>query len=206
MILHLCWEAQEFIALHGPRGPGLLKPLSMSDFDSSKAVFKSRAQTLAALLATGEERAKLWRPEDLAAMFRHQMSAPVVVDLGGFDASMASRLRTLSEAQGLVLKSFGDLFEHPAPPLELLKLVKNFAKANLDHPESGLPDEIATVLYYLSIASALVRLGRRISKLPNAELQSGLRWTAGQAWVDEKHKTLIAEALRKLSNDQEPQP
>jgi hypothetical protein len=61
----------------------------MSEFDSSAAVFKSRAKELAALMATGGERAKLWRPDELAAMLRHQMSAPMLVDLGSFDARTA---------------------------------------------------------------------------------------------------------------------
>jgi hypothetical protein len=174
----------------------------MSDFDSSAAVFNSRAKKLATLLATGEERAKLWRPDELAAIFRHQMSAPVLVDLGTFDPRSARRLRTISEAQGLLLRSFNDLFHHPAPPVELLELVKDFAKANLDHPESGLPGEIAAALYYTSIAAALVRLDARISQLPDADLQRGLRWTQEQAWLDEKAKELLAQALGKVSGGQ----
>jgi hypothetical protein len=174
----------------------------MSDFDSSAAVFKSRAKKLATLMATGEERAKLWRPDELAAIFRHQMSAPMLVDLGTFDSRTATKLRTLSEAQGLLLKSFADLFHHPAPLIELLELVKDFAKANMDHPESGLPDEIATTLYYTSIAAALVRLDARISQLPDADLQRGLRWTMEQAWLDEKTKELLAGALGKVSGGQ----
>jgi len=172
----------------------------MSEFDSSAAMSRSRAKALAALMATGEERAKLWRPEDLAAMFRHQMSAPMLVDLGGFDARTATKLRTLSDAKGLLLKSFGDLFHHPSPPVELLELVKNVAKANLDHPESGLPGEIASVLYYSSIAAALVHLDTRISQLSNSDLKRGLRATAEQPWLDEKTKGLLAEALKKLSD------
>jgi len=171
----------------------------MSEFDSSAAVFKSRANELAALMATGEERAKLWRPDELAAILRHQMSAPMLVDLGSFDARTATKLRTLSEAQGLLLKSFSDLFHHPAPPIELLELVKNFAKANLDHPESGLPGEIASALYYTSIASALVHLDSRISQLLDSDLRRGLHWTEEQAWLDEKTKGLLAQALKKLS-------
>ena len=174
----------------------------MSDFDSSAAVFKSRAKKLATLMATGEERAKLWRPDELAAIFRHQMSAPMLVDLGSFDSRTATKLRTLSEAQGLLLKSFADLFHHPAPPIELLELIKDFAKANMDHPESGLPDEIAAALYYTSIAAALVRLDVRISHLPDADLQRGLRWTMEQAWLDEKTKELLAKALGKVSGGQ----
>lgn len=174
----------------------------MSDFDSSAAIFKSRAKKLAALMATGEERARLWRPDELAAIFRHQMSAPMLVDLGTFDPRTATRLRTLSEAQGLLLKSFADLFHHSAPPVELLELVKDFAKANLDHPESALPSEIATALYYTSIAAALVRLEVRISKLPDADLRQGLRWTMEQAWLEEKTKELLAKALEKTSGGQ----
>lgn len=174
----------------------------MSDFDSSEAVFKSRAKKLAALLATGEEQARLWRPDELAAIFRHQMSAPMLVDLGGFDQRTAARLRTTSEAQGLLLKSFSDLFHHPAPLVELLELVKDFAKANLDHPESGLPGEIAAALYYTSIAAALVQLDTRISQLPAAELQRGLNWTREQSWLDEKTRELAAQAIEKISAHQ----
>ena len=178
----------------------------MPEFESSSAVFKSRAKALAALMASGEERARLWRPDELAALFRHQMSAPMLVDLGGFDARTATRLRTVSEAQGLLLKSFSDLFHHAAPPAELLRLVKDFAKSNLDHPESGLPGEIASALYYTSIAAALVRLDARISQLPDAELRRGLRWTAEQAWLDEKTKGLLGQALDKLPPGKEAKP
>ncbi len=175
----------------------------MSDFDSSAAVFKSRAKKLATLMAAGEARTELWRPDELAAIFRHQMSAPMLVDLGGFDRRTATRLRTLSEAQGLLLKSFADLFHHQSPPVELLELVKDFAKANLDHPGSGLPGEIAAALYYTSIAAALVRLDARISQLPDADLQRGLRWAMEQGWLDERTKELLAEALKKVSNGKE---
>jgi len=171
----------------------------MSDFDSSAAILKSRAEKLSALMATGEERSKLWQPEELAAIFRHQMSSPVQLDLGAFDPRTANRLRTLSEAQGLLLKSFSDLFHHPVPLVELLQLVKDFAKANLDQPESGLPGEIAAALYYTSIASALVRLDRRISQLPDPDLLHGFQRIMEQTWLDEKTKALLAKAVEKIS-------
>jgi hypothetical protein len=101
-----------------------------------------------------------------------------------------------------LLKSFADLFQHPAPLVELLELVKDFAKANLDHPESGLPGEIAAALYYASIAAALVQLDARISQLPDADLQRGLNWTREQAWLDEPTKELASRALEKISGRQ----
>jgi hypothetical protein len=182
------------------------KKPAMSEFDSSAAVTKSRAQELAALMSTSDESSPLWGADELAALFRHQMSSPVLVDLGSFDPRTANQLKTLAEAQDLLLSSFADLFNHPMPPLPLLQLVKDFAKANMDQPESGLPREIATALYYLGIAAALLRLDKRISQLPDADLQRGLHWTQEQRWLDDATKGLVAAALKKLSGDKEAKP
>lgn len=173
----------------------------MSESDSSEAVFKSRPKRLAALMKAGAEGARLWLPEELAAIFQHQMRSPVLLDLGGFDPGTAVRLKTLSDAQGLLLKSFSDLFHHSSPPVELLKLTKDFAKANLDHPESGLPAEIVSALYYTSIAVALVRLDKRISQLKDEDLRRGLLWAKDQPWVDEETKALLLAAVEKISKE-----
>jgi hypothetical protein len=171
----------------------------MSEFDSAGTLSKSPPKSLAAFLAAGQERARLWQPEELGAIFRHQMSAPILVDLGGFDPATAARLQTLSSAQGLLLKSFLDLFLHPVPPIELLTLTKDFAKGNMEQPDSSLPNDVAAVLYYVSIAAALVRLGRRITQLRDPELQRGLEWARGKPWVESRLQLLLDEALQKLA-------
>src|SRR5580658_2698860 len=173
----------------------------MSEFDSAGTLLKSAPKSLAAFLAAGEERARLWRPEELSAIFRHQMTAPILVDLGGFDPATAGRLKTLSDAQSLLLKSFSDLFHHPVPPLELLTLTKDFAKANMDHPESSLPQEVAAALYYASIATAAVRLDARISQLKDEELQRGLLWAKDQPWIDNQTREIMVQALKIISPD-----
>ncbi|MGA2747354.1 MAG: hypothetical protein ABSG59_01150 [Verrucomicrobiota bacterium] len=173
----------------------------MSDFDSAGALSKSAPKSLAAFLAAGAERARLWRPDELGAIFRHQMAAPILVDLAGFDPATASRLKTLSDAQNLLLKSFLDLFLHPVPPLELLSLTKDFAKINMDHPDSSLPREIAAVLYYASIAAALARLDTRISQLTDPELARGMRWAGDQPWVSQPIRDLLAQARLKLEKN-----
>jgi hypothetical protein len=171
----------------------------MPEFDSAGTLFKSAPKSLAAFLAAGAERARLWRPEELGAIFRHQMSAPILMDLGGFDPATAGRLKTLGAAQGLLLNSFLDLFLHPVPPIEMLSLTKEFAKANMDHPDSTLPNEVASVLYYASIAAALARLDRRISQLADAELKRGFSWAGGQPWIDPQIKRLLDTASQKLA-------
>jgi hypothetical protein len=171
----------------------------MSEFDSADALFRSAPKSLAALMAEGAERARLWRADELGAIFRHQLSAPILVDLGGFDSGGAARLKMLSDAQNLLLKSFSDLLLHATPPTELLRLAKDFAKANMDHPDGSLPKEVAAVLYYASIAAALTRLDERISQLKDAELERGLRWAKDQPWVDKPIQQLLAQGLDKLS-------
>jgi hypothetical protein len=171
----------------------------MPEFDSADSVFQGQPKSLAALLEASGESARLWRPEELGAIFRHQMAAPVLVDLGGYDPGVAARLKKLSEAQSLLLKSFADLFHHPSPPLELLELTKDFAKANMDHAQSSLPGEVAAALYYTSIAAALLRLDVRITRLPDADLRRGLLWTRDQVWLDAETRQLLLQAAGKIA-------
>jgi hypothetical protein len=171
----------------------------MPEFDSAGALSRSAPKSLAALMAQGAERARLWRADELGAIFRHQLSAPILVDLGGLDSGAAARLKVLSEAQQLLLKSFSDLLLHPTPPVELLRLAKDFAKVNMDHPDGSLPNEVAAVLYYACIAAALARLDERISQLKDADLERGLRWAKDQPWVDKNIQQLLVQGLDKLS-------
>lgn len=171
-----------------------------SDFASSQAVFQSRAKALASLLAAGEERTRWWQPDELAAIFRHQISAPLLADLTASTAPSAGSEQLLADAEGLPLNSFSDLLQHAAPPVKLLERVKDFAKANLDHPESGLPPDIASALYYASIAAALVRSNTRITKLLDAGLQRGFTWTREQIWLDAPTRELMTLALARLAD------
>ena len=171
----------------------------MPDREYSEAALRSAPKGLAALLNSGSEGARLWRPEELEAIFRHQLSAPVLMDLGRLEAGAAAKLKGLTDAQGLLLKSFAELFHHPNPPGELLVLTKDFAKANMNHPDSALPHEIATAIYYLSIAAAAVRLNERISQLSAADLRRGYAWACAQNWIDAETKKLLASAAAQVS-------
>lgn len=166
--------------------------------DSVTGLLKAGPGQVAAVMSLGDAPARVWRPDELGAVFRHQMAAPVSVDLGSLDRGIRGKLKTLTEASGLLLKSFRDLFQHPAPPLELLRLVKEFAKLNREQPESLLPSDVATVLYYLSIAAALVRWDDRISALTDDELRRGFAWTLSQGWIDEPAKELVNSASEML--------
>lgn len=141
---------------------------------------------------------RLWRDEELGAILRHQMGAPLQVDLVSLGRDMAVKVRNLADAQGLTLKSFGDLLAHPHPPVELLKVTKDFAKACRLSPHSPVPHEIASVLYFASIAAAMVRCRRRITVLSDADLAGGLCWTLARTWLDAPTRALLEEGLAFL--------
>jgi hypothetical protein len=156
-------------------------------------------EALSRLLAIGDNAARAWQPEELAAVFRHQMAAPVSVNLGRLDPSLVGKLRTLADASGLLLKSLRDLLQHPAPPLELLALVKEYAKLNQNQPDSLLPAEIADILYYMSIAAAQIRWGKRITTLNDDELRRGFAWALSQRWIDAPTREMLAAANATLT-------
>jgi hypothetical protein len=138
------------------------------------------------------------QPAERAELLRHLLTAPVPLDLGALDAALAGRVRAWAEEQGLVLKSFGDVLHHPNPLPELLGLLKDFAKENRNDAESPLPPEVATVLYYASIAVGLARASRRLTRHDDATLRQGFQWGCEQPWVDEATRGLFREGLRAL--------
>ncbi len=154
---------------------------------------------LLAGLAPSDPDTRHWTPEEQASVWAHQMSAPLAVDLGALAADGAARLETRAAVQGVLLRSFHDLLLHPRPPLELLELVKNFAKLNRRHPRSPLPPEVSAGLYYACIAAALVSSGKRLTTVGDEDLRKGLAWLRSQSWVDEQVRTLAEAAHRLVS-------
>ena len=138
------------------------------------------------------------RPAELRALWRHQLGSPLQFDLSNLERDAGARLRELSAAEGLLLRSLGDLLQHPHPPLELLRFAKDFAKAHEQSPDDLLPPEMARMLYYAAIAAALARCERRITTLDDVQLRRAFDWALAQPWVDESTKELFVTGRRLL--------
>jgi len=171
----------------------------MTTEDPTEFVQKSDPALLAGMMDMDSDTERAWRPDELGAVLEHQLSAPVELDLSVMRPGFRKRLRTLASAQGLVLSSYRDLFHHPNPPVELLRLVKDFAKASKDDPESPFQPEIAAVLYLGSILVARWRCGAKISAVPDQMLREGAEWVLGQSWVDDGTKVLFRDGLTHLT-------
>ena len=167
---------------------------------------KSTPQLLAQLMDPSPGPERLWQPEELAQVLTHQLAVPIQFELGNLDRGTAAKLEVLSESEGLLLKSFADLLFHPQPPVELLRMVKDFAKATSIHPDSPLPREVAQVLYFASISTALVRCRARISELDDRSLRAGLESVLDQPWLDAKTRSLLQDGLSLVAQAEEEPP
>jgi len=158
---------------------------------NTRAVDNSEPGALAEMLAVDAATMRLWESEELAAMLRHQLAAPLELDLSDMGTASVEDVARLSQAPERSIRTFGDLLSHPAPPVGLLIFVKDFAKANRQDPDSALPKEIAAVLYFASILVAQQRCERRISKLDEEKVRAGAKWVLEQPWVDPTTRKLF---------------
>ena len=150
----------------------------MSDIDPSTDL----SGALSELIAFDAQGRAVWPAKELEGMLGR-----AVGELGG-DFPIHNEIRSVLE-----------LLEHPDPPMEMLVGMKSLAKLR---PRQLFPPEIALLLYHGSIAAALVRCGKRISKLPDEDLRRGFTWAIKQPWVPESVCRLFREALGKLSTGQ----
>lgn len=148
----------------------------------------------------------LWSDADLGDVLSHQWTTPLEVDLSGMEGAISERVELLTESKGLLLRSFGDLMEHPNPPLELLELAKEFAKRCICSPHSPIPHDVARVLYFASIATALCRRGKRITTLSDNDVVDGIRWSLSRDWLSAGARNVLTSGRDALKDAEEISP
>jgi hypothetical protein len=175
----------------------------MADFDSSAAVFRGKPGQLLKLINLGKELPEAWTQRDRSAILRHQLSAPVAFDLKCLVLDLTEeqlRDKAFSDAAALGVKTFSELFQNTQPPLTLLKLGKAFFKEKAGPSSDRLPQqEVAYLLYLLSLAVARLRLNSSITSLTVPELLRGLDWAISQDWTDDSTRALFSQARDNLA-------
>ncbi len=130
---------------------------------------------------------------ELGAILRHQLATPLYIGLAYLDPSEARRIEKQASTGDLLLTSLHDLLYSEAPPLTLLMAAKSYAKRSRLGCGAMLPKEVASVLYFASIAVALVRCQEPISSLSTERVLMGLGWSLGQTWLDAELRVLLKE-------------
>ncbi len=163
----------------------------------------AEARQLAPFMVLGSDNDSLWNADELAAIFRHQLASRIqfpFVDLG--DQS-AESIQAICSAADPEIETFSDLFVHPKPPLEVLRMTKDYAKACRAKGESPIPAEVATMLYVLSILVARTTWGQRITELNDQELRRIADWAVRQSWIGVPIRRLL-DAAQQVFGTREP--
>lgn len=169
----------------------------MEHSDTNQTVFITGAAGLARILSQDEPQ-PVWAPQEMAAMWQHQMRAPIDADLASVRTARASALRNASDAAPFQGRSFSHLLHHDAPCLKLLQLTKDFAKQTLKEAEDPQLKEVTAVLYYASYAAGIVRCGTRLGGMSEHELAGGFDWALKRAWLDDTTRKLIKQARKSM--------
>ena len=155
---------------------------------------------LLAMLELSGDSSQDWYPQELASILKHELAAPLPLALGGLSQNLGHVLEKL-EPGTPAPRTLEELFLQSHPSIELLRLIKKFAKRCSNGREAGLPRELSLLLYYLSIALARMRCHARLSELPDAALEKGLQWCIAQDWVGKSIRCILDEALDWLGGE-----
>ena len=165
--------------------------------DLTLEIQKAAPQKLAALLELVMAPGGAWQVEELHAILEYQLSNPL--QFQAEEAPSTSQPREENGGgDGPRVKTLQELFEHPAAPLELLRQVKDFAKAHMEHPASAWPSEVARLIYYTAIAVAWARHRNRISQMSFQEIERAFQWTLEQSWITPAIRQVVREASISL--------
>jgi hypothetical protein len=147
--------------------------------------------SLAQKLREDDAMPSIWTPEDLKALFLHQLQTRLK------DEALDTNIYQVV-ARALALdKTIQQILLDPHSPATLLMALKNYARWLGRPGASQYPAECASALYYSVIAAAWLHAGERITSLSPDGIREGLTWTIRQAWVPEAMKILLHAALAK---------
>jgi len=154
------------------------------------------------LLSVESSAADEWLPDEFGVMLGHQLGTSLAVSVSRLDAARGLGTQQMLEQLGSPSMTFFEALTRGGATVEVLGVVKWFAKECLTSTDPLLPRPIAVYLYVLSIVTALRLHGARISTTPEHKLETDLAWLAGQPWLFGAARGLIEAALAWLQSHQ----
>ena len=168
----------------------------------SQTIFMTKPEGLARILSVDDNGVNLWNAEEMQAIWKHQLSAPIDADLDTLVSVRATELRASPEVKAVGSKTFSELLNHPAPPIQLLKLTKEFAKQTLKNAEEAHLRDLASALYYATYAAGLKHFNQLLGSMSGRELLPGFDWALKQSWLDSQTLKLISEARQSVQKQE----
>lgn len=157
---------------------------------------------LAQLLMGDQNDAPQNHPErEMASALEHLLNVPLRELLKSVPAFVDWSSSFDESEDSALCRTVRELLSAPAPSLRLLQLVKDYAKNCRATPNTKIPADIASALYFLSVSSSVLAHDRTLSQLPIEALREGIRWLAAQPWVAPAEKLLAERAFEKMRKD-----
>jgi hypothetical protein len=208
-------ELRVILSIAEPDGPSLAaipgapadrlatdSSLPIGGFDESAlpaVLHESKPVLLARLFGVEDSREVEWEPFDYETMLSRLLKTPLAEALPGFDPrAIAAATESAPGAQPGSL-TLSTIFTDPAPSIELLRAIKDWSRRSTRSKDPPLPLDIASLLYFTSIAAAQIRAGQWISKLDPAIFQRGVEMFVAEPWVGEPVRSLLGESLSKAN-------
>jgi len=154
---------------------------------------------LRSLLDSTEELDVPWEAEDLPAILKHQLSAPLGGELEAIAPGRSTAM--VRRAETLGIHSLADVLAHPGPPIEILQSFKQWAKEEMAAKHSGLPEAVLKVIYTATILKGLVTGNRDFTTLSHFEIQKSVRWCLAQSWLNPALARTLRECLKHLDHE-----
>ena len=140
-----------------------------------------------------------WAEADLALMWRHLLSRPVLLECELSDLDMEPFDHTAGSSRKGEIASFAEILFGEVLNAESVEWVRCYAKEHLNG-DSDLPRVITTVLYYCAVARVRGLQSRSATRLSYQEQLEGLDWCLGQSWIDGQTESLLRRARESLAN------
>ena len=173
----------------GPRQPGR---------EHVSAVDESNPKELACLLSIRGTPEGNWQAAELGDLLRDCLAAPTSAYLWGHGQPVEFAADSPSECAAVEM-TLGELFQRADPPIGLLIVVKRRARRLTNSGASNMPVEVHQLVYFASIAAAMVRHGERISKSSPEVLRGAWERLAAKSYVGEGLQRLFAMACERLA-------
>jgi hypothetical protein len=125
-----------------------------------------------------------WSATDLAELWRQQLELPLELEPAGLSPTEVEHSVAALLNERLLVRSLRDVLAMPAPPLALLRGLKDWAKSALANKQRNLPEQTLHAIYWLSVALSLIRHQIRLTSLEDQQLRNGMEWLASQNWLD----------------------
>jgi hypothetical protein len=160
---------------------------------SGESLDQVGAESLAEIFDAEPESSRIWRPGELASIFRHQLASSIESDLIVLMPDRAHKLsRSCALEPGL---TYAQLFSMFHPPEEVLEAVKDLAKSIYHEQTAPIPREIGKAIYFATLAAAKLRLGNSISQIDEQSLRRGCEWAVAQPWLSSELMRVMQEWL-----------